>query len=221
MWSTADNLVSDRSVVDRSVVDRSVVVRTGSGSRHVVRTNNASTQSSCTHPGYIAVNLLHVPSGIHGRIAFASYPLIAWWSWRSTPPARFHIHPSSIVRYRYVIQIKITSWVSLSLVVGFVRYIRYANDPKYRGYSNHDFWELVASLSATVGIILPLSPSGILFHIKSIKPVVIIIKIRLLHHYLGNHPYNSVLVASWFKSLIADRDRSIAYPWSNSFLPFS
>ena len=49
-----------------------------------------------------------------------------------------------------------------------------ANDPLYSVYSNHCFWEVVAGFSATVGIILRFSTSGIIVHIEGIEPAVII-----------------------------------------------
>ena len=66
----------------------------------MVRFNYVCTQSSGTQPGQIVINLSPLWLGIHCRIAVASETSHAWWYWWSSPPARFHIHPSSIVRYQ-------------------------------------------------------------------------------------------------------------------------
>ena len=65
----------------------------------------------------------------------------------------------------------------------------YANDPLYPVYS-----EVVAGFSATVGIILRLSPSGVILHIEGIEQAVVILKISLLHHYPREPPYSVVMV---------------------------
>ena len=68
-------------------------------------------------------------------------------------------------------------------LVGLLRYIRVRERPTISGIFQPCFLSGSGRLSATLGIILRLSPSKIILHIEGIEPAVTILKISLLHHY--------------------------------------
>ena len=107
---------------------------------------------------------------------------------------------------------------AVQYLVGLLSYIRVRERLTISGIFQPWFWEVVAGFSATVGIVLRLSLSGIFLHIEGIEPAVIMLMISLLRQYPMEPPFRGSTIVQDIQQLCTSDSTYVllvhgAYNW--------